>query len=373
VSLRVLLGCYEVPGYGGAATASYRLFERMQRDGLDVAYLSLIGEDDAAYLLYRFGESVGNPRQLANVSNCVLGETLFAPHPALAERIREHAPDVLLADDFIAALLMKRAAPERRLIFMTAGLSQVTQYLAGRCSTQPFTLPEFLRRARGGLKVFHAREREAVEVSDLIVTHADMVRDLMVDLFPLQRGKIYSKVIWRAEWIAEEALSHASLARPFAERDIDVIFVASSWLRPEKNFPLLRRIVALCPNLRVHVVGEVGGAVPGAQSHGLVTDRGRLFELLGRSKTLVNPSQFDAAPGILWEAAVMGCNTIASPNCGNWMLCHEALVAQPGNAEDFVDRIGASLKRKFADNLRSFLDARGYADLVDTITTEVPS
>lgn len=371
MSLRVLLGCYEVPGYGGAATASYRLFEKMQQDGLDIAYLNIISEDDADYLLYRFGKSFGNPRHLANVSNCVLEEILFSPHPALADLIKQLAPDVLVADSFIAALLMKQAAPERRLIFMMAGLSQVTEYLARRRRTTPFTFGEFLRCARGGLKVFHPREREAMEVSDLIIPHSDMIRDLTAELFPMQHGKIYSKVIWRAEWIVEDALPYTVLARPFIERDIDLIFVASSWLRPEKNLPLLRQIVARCRNLRIHIVGEIGGPLPGAQCQGLVTDREQMFGLLGRSKTIVSPSQFDAAPGILWEASVMGCNVIASPNCGNWMLCHKALVAHPASPDVFVNKIGMSLEKKFTDNLQFFLDANCYADLVETITTDV--
>jgi len=98
VSPRVLMACYEVPGYGGASTASYRLFETLQ-------------------------------------------------------------PDVLLADDFIATLLLKRASPHTRLIFMTAGLAQVAEYLRHRQGTGPFRVEEFLRAARGGLKVFAPRER----------------------------------------------------------------------------------------------------------------------------------------------------------------------------------------------------------------------
>ena len=32
--------------------------------------------------------------------------------------------------------------------------------------------------------------------------------------------------------------------------------------------------------------------------------------------------RIDAAPGILFEGAVMGCNLVASKNCGNWEVCH---------------------------------------------------
>lgn len=370
MSRKILMGCYEVPGYGGANTASYRLFQNLQRDGVDAAYMNLIDEEDAGYLRYRFGEDLGNPRHLVGVSNCVLSETLFAPHPALTHMIEAISPDLILADDFIAALLMKRAAPQTRLIFMLAGMAQVVSYLAARRRTGRFTLGEFSRAARGGLKVFHHNEREAMEAADLIIPHSDLIRDLTIELFPLSRGKIYSKIIWRAEWIADDVRPYAGLARPFAERDIDVIFVASSWGRPDKNYPLLREIVARCEGLRIHVVGELSNPLSGAQCHGLMPDRAALCTLLGRSKTLVSPSQFDPAPGILWEASVMGCNVVASRSCGNWMLCHGDLVAEPNQPQDFAAKIARSLGGKLADNMQFFVDAGSYRDLLETITLE---
>jgi len=367
---RILMGCYEVPGYGGAATSSYRLFENFQRDGLDVAYLNIIDLEDVDYLRYRFGESCGNPRHLENVANCELGESLFDPHPGLVRMIEEREPSLLLADDYIAALLMKQAAPERRLIFMTAGMAQIIRYLDQRRRRGRFTIDEFIREARNGLKVFHAQERQAMELADLIVTHSNLIRDLVLEIFPLCRGKVYSKVIWRAEWIAQDAQLYAALARPFEERDIDVIFATSSWGRPEKNQALLEEIVSRCRDLRVHVVGEMSGALRGAHCHGLVADREELFGLLGRSRVLVSPSQFDSAPAVLWEASVMGCNVVASRACGNWMLCHNDLLAESNKPDDFVEKIRRALPAKLDDDMQFFIDAASYRDLVETITLE---
>jgi hypothetical protein len=53
---KILLGCYEVPGYGGVNTAGYKLVEMMQRDGLDVCYLNLIHEREADYFKCMFGD-----------------------------------------------------------------------------------------------------------------------------------------------------------------------------------------------------------------------------------------------------------------------------------------------------------------------------
>src|SRR5574341_2562582 len=90
---RVLLGCYEVPGWGGAATSHYQLFERMQSDGWDVAYVNLVSDKDAAFLRPLFGQRFGNPRGLANVQTCVLRPPIWDAQPCVAQRIGEVAPD----------------------------------------------------------------------------------------------------------------------------------------------------------------------------------------------------------------------------------------------------------------------------------------
>ncbi len=364
---KILLGCYEIPGWGGASTSSYNLFRRLQRDGLDVHYLNIVDEQDAGFFRYAYGDDYGNPRQLDKVHNCVLDERLFAAHPRLASLVSQLSPDLLLGAGYIAALLMKQAAPKRRLVFLTAGCNQVKEYLISRKRRGTFTLSEFRQHVKPGYTFFHVHEKEAVEASDFIVTHSYMIKDLIQWLFPHCSGKVYSNVVWKAEWIAQDAIDHTGLSKPFSERDIDVIFVASSWLRPEKNYALVRQIVSRNKGLNMHIVGEVDSRLRGAKEHGLVTKRRQLFTLLGRAKTLVCPSLFDAAPGILWEASAMGCNVVASKNCGNWMLCNDRLLVDRFELSSFVDRVSLSLTGKLEDNMDYFLQAGSYQDLLEIL------
>ena len=364
---RVLMGCYEVPGWGGANTSAYSLFERMQQDGLDVHYLNIVDVQDAVFLRYLYGETCGNPKLLDDVHTLVLDESLFSAHPRLAETIEGLSPDVMVGDGYIAALLMKKAVPKRPLVFYTAGCNQVTSYLAGRRRWGTFSLDEFLQHARGGTRVFHAREKEASELADLIVTHAEMIRELCEVLFPYQRGKVLPGIMWRAELIAQDAAQYADLSVPFSGRDIDVIFVANSWLRAEKNYKLVRKIASKCRHLRVHVIGEVEKRLPGTTHHGLITRRQDLFALLGRAKAIVSPSLFDAAPGILWEGSAMGCNVIAAKNCGNWMLCNEQLLVHRYSANNFLDKISLSMAGKMEDNMDYFLRTDSYQEFLETL------
>jgi len=82
---------------------------------------------------------------------------------------------------------------------------------------------------------------------------------------------------------------------------------------------------------------------------------------------VVSPSSFDAAPGILFEASAMGCNVVASKNCGNWMLCNTALLVNRYDAKSFVSKIELSLSQKYPDNFDYFAALQSYQNLVETI------
>ncbi|MBI3801864.1 MAG: glycosyltransferase [Deltaproteobacteria bacterium] len=364
MSRRIVLGCYEIPGWGGAATVSYLLFERMQREGLDVAYVNLVSEADEVFLRYVFGDNFGNPRALENVYTCTLKDPLWRAHSGLADLIGALAPDLLFGFGFIAARLLKLAAPGKPLVFMTSGSRQVKHLVETRAIKD---FMAFERSVRRGI-VFplqNDQERRAVEACDLLIIHSPLVRFAFDHFFPTQSGKIYSNLISVADFIYPEAEHFQELKRPFAQRDIDVIFIASSWTRPEKNYGLVKKLVSGCQGLSMHIVGSVEQPQLAAQYHGVMTRREDLYDLLGRSKTLVCPSLLDPAPGVLFEASAMGCNVIASPNCGNWQLCHEQLLADRCSPDAFLQRIRLSLTGPYKDNHENFRG--GYKDLVDTL------
>ncbi len=367
---KILIGCYEIPGYGGAGTASYELFEIMKDDGLDVCYLNIIDEEDADYFRYVYGENFGNPKCLDHVYNCILNRPLFYPHPKhpeLVDLVNDLSPDILVGIGYIAALLMKQAAPVKRLMFLTSGCNQAQNYIVRKQAKDLVALNEFIHRTKGRPILSHAREKEAVEISDLIITHSDITMFLYQCFFPSQVGKVYSDVIWFAEWIYKGALDYSKLKKTFSERDIDILFIASMWSRPVKNYKLVKKIVSRCKSLKIHIVGEVEEKFDNAKYHGLITRREDLFSLLGRAKSVVCPSLFDAAPGTLFEASAMGCNIIASKNCGNWRNCNEQLLVDPFNLNNFLEKIHLSLSKKYEDNIDYFLKTYSYKKLVDTI------
>ena len=125
MSKRILLSCYEVPSWGGASTGLYLLFERMQRDGMDVAYVNLVNREDEALFRRLFGESFDNSRSLDNVHTCIVEEPLWRAHGDITALISDLRPDLLFGFGFIAARLLELAAPRLPVVFMTAGSRQL--------------------------------------------------------------------------------------------------------------------------------------------------------------------------------------------------------------------------------------------------------
>jgi glycosyltransferase involved in cell wall biosynthesis len=278
--------------------------------------------------------------------------------------IRLLAPDLLFGFGFIAARLLKLAAPSKPVVFMTSGCAQ-TKRLLEAGAIRDFIA--FKRNVGRGVAypVWDEQERRAVASSDMIVIHSPLVRFAFEHFFPAHAGKIYSNLISVADCVYPEAAPFAALKRPFTDRDIDIIFIASSWNRPEKNYALVKKIVSRCAGLNIHIIGDVHRFSAAAHHHGVVASRHDLYALLGRSKVIVSPSLIDPAPGILFEASAMGCNVIASPNCGNWQLCHEQLLADQCSLAGFLEKIKLGLTQSYPDHGQQFRG--GYEDLVETL------
>ena len=350
---RVAFGCFEVPGWGGLTTATYRLFETLLADGLDVHYVNLILEEDLPRFRRILGPGCENPRALPNVHSCYLHAALHEPQPSLAALFDAVAPDRMVGVGDIATYLLRRASPKRELTFLTAGCMQVGKVV-------PIT--EQMEALNGASSPVPEdwKEREAVAMSDMVLTHSPLIRELYLRFYPDHAKKLHSTVISFAEWIAQDAAEYSDLALPFEERDIDALFIASSWERREKNAALVADIASRLRGLSVHVVGEYAEPVASVAHHGFVGTRANLFRIMGRARTVVCPSSFDAAPGILFEGSVMGCNVVASKNCGNWELCNEQLLVSDYTADAFASAIRRAREEKLPDNMELFLQRSSY-------------
>lgn len=368
MTTRIVLGSFEVPNLGGSSTASFSLFARMQSEGRDVHYVNLIHADKARFT-HIHGKNVGNPRELSNVTNCWLSGNLDKVHPQISAYVDSISPTFAVGFGYIAALLLKRAMPKLAVVLVIGSCRQAQDYVTSGRVKDATSLLHLLTESNWHPRLLNRMERASVEGCDFVISHSALALEFMDNFYAPMRRKLYRRIVWFAEWICDDAVRERHRARAFEDRDIDVLFVASDWKRPEKNFPLLRAIAKSLPGKAIHVVGNMPRRLKGVTGHGFLPDRGELFDLLGRSRAVVCPSLIDAAPGILFEASVLGCNVVASRNCGNWELCHPDLLVDPFHPAGFVQSIERALVRKYDDNLEKFLSLRSYEDLMATLDT----
>lgn len=365
-SKKILISSFEVPGWGGACTSAYELFAKMQNDGYDVSFINLISENDRVFFETLYNGSLGNPKQLKNVYSNYLSVPQYDYQKKLDELVQDISPDVILAVGWIAALVLKKTVTTE-LVYLTTGSDQVKSYIRYKRLKDYLYLEKYIRENKYKLKKISKEESRAVDASDLVITHSQMMQDVYRYFYNTLAGKIYSETIWFSEWIYKEANNYQHLSRNFSEREIDLIFIASDWKREEKNFKFVKKLVSSFKGLKINVVGIAAEYISGVDFSGIIVDREHLFGLLGNSKTIVCPSVFDAAPGILFEASALGCNIITSKNCGNWQICNEKLLVDPFTVSEFRNKIILSLEKKYPDNMDFFLNANSYRKLIEVV------
>jgi hypothetical protein len=357
----ILLAATAEPEECASGATSYRLFEHMQRTGRNVAWVDLIREPLTAPL--RASPCREGP--LPQTYACVISPPTGQVEPALSDAIRRFNADLLVGCGALATVLLHAAAPQCPVVLL-ADRCERLQMLVHTGAVRDFM--QFERRVRRGVNYASFEptlESQAAGASTVIFTPSPLMRFAFEHLYPQHVGELYAVPVSPAALVYAEAEACRALARPFAERDVDVVFPAGARTPIATNDGLTRRIVEACTDLTVRSAGTTGAAYRAPTDHGLASQRQDLYALLGRSKTFVCPSRLDAGPHILFAASAMGCNVVASPNCGNWPLCHTDLVAPQCTRGAFLDKIRLSLARPYSDNRDVFLN--GCADLLETL------
>jgi len=196
----------------------------------------------------------------------------------------------------------------------------------------------------------HDVEARVVTDADRIICPSGATREWFDYFYPEWRSKIDRTLISGESLLRWDLRRFRTARRAFHDRPIDLLFVANRWDRPEKNQALMHDIIARSPHHAIHVVGECETRTQGAIYHQFVR-RETLIGLMGQTKTLVSPSLHDASPNVLVEAQAMGSNVVASQNCGNWMLCHPALLVQPFSIDAYLERIRRAIDRDYSARL----------------------
>jgi len=360
---RLLSVCRGAPAWGDANPWAYALHAILPAAGFEPLLVNMLSDCDAAYFRHLLGERCEDPDQLGGVHRCRLDET-DQGRAALGEIIDAFAPDVAVAWEVDTARLLRQASAALPLVLVGTRCARLDDLIATGAARDFLDFRAAIDRGVLFSVGPDDPELAALRACDLLILPSALARTAQEHLFPAHAGKMYARAISAAEPMAAEAERYRDRRRPFAARNIDVAFVAGDWNVEARGLSLVERIRARLPGRRVALAGECG--VPsGATRLGALT-RDALFDLLGRSKVVVAPALADPAASGLFAAAAMGCNVVASPNCGPWELCAEALRVADPTPDACVERIERALGAPIPDHRQRFLDG-GTADLVETL------
>jgi glycosyltransferase involved in cell wall biosynthesis len=254
------------------------------------------------------------------------------------------------------------------VVLSTAGSHQAEFLIAHGRAAQAVELPALVPRSGRLPSQAPGNEGAALDAADLVLAGSDLVRDTIRKFYDLDRSyKVHDQPVWSAEWVTEAVEASGVQPQPFSERSVDVLFCATDWRRAEKNLAAVRRIVTGLGGLKVTIVGECPAPVAGARHLGRITDRAEMFRLMADSKVVASTSLVDACPTTLFEAAALGCNVVASKNCGNWRLCHPDLLVDPSGDAATTAAIRRGVAAPRESGLDWFLDTRSYARMMDIL------
>jgi hypothetical protein len=156
-------------------------------------------------------------------------------------------------------------------------------------------------------------ELDAVARCDLVVLPSALAHFTYEQLYYSHAGKMYERPLAASALVSREADRCAALRRPLPQRDIDVLFVADRWDVPARNLRVATALNGALPSCNVQLVGERAPVL-------CVCTRccraRRSTSCSGAARWRCFPGLADAAPAGMLEASAMGCNVVASLDCG---------------------------------------------------------
>jgi hypothetical protein len=361
---RIVSVCRGVPDWSDTNASAYRLHAELRAGGFESALIVLESAAEACFFRYLFGAHCADPDSLGDVHRCAIEEQPeILPPAALMTLVDALAPDLLIAWEAGAARVLKRAAPQVPLIWIAWEGASLERLIETGATRDFLSFRNGVERGIVYPRCDGGAERDAFIVCDLAVLPSALGHFTAQHFHRAYAGKLYGPNPLAA-FAFRDAERFASLRRPFAERDVDVVFLADRWHGAARNLRVIKSICAALATANVHVVGECGAGLP-AYTHGVLSRR-RRHELLGRCKVAVFPGLAEIAPSGMFAAAAMGCNVVASPNCGFWQLCHDQLLVASPSRSEFVDCIERAQMRPFADQRDAFLGAEAD-ELLETL------
>ena len=223
------------------------------------------------------------------------------------------------------------------------------------------------RREYPGERWSADERRHGIEAADRVTCNSLATEAMFRASYPEHVSKIEALPEWFAAVVKAGLERSGQVGRPFGERSIDLLFVASRWDRGEKNLELTEALIdEYACRCSVHLAGHGPLTYSKVFTHGPV-GRSEILSLMADARVLVVPSLLDSAPSVVYEGLGLGCNVVASRNCGNWGVCAPELLVENASPAGFIRAIDRARERPYEGRLEAMTAEWPTARLVEPL------
>lgn len=338
------------PYKGGSSTILYLLFQAMQRHLPNAEYWNLITERDRDIGIKHYGPAWSNPKGLKNVKTFLLDGNI--KKQKIKNALAEAQAEVILSKSRISTELLKTLRPNVEMWHLTSTSGAIKNAIAGGYYS---SMQDAIRKIKNHNlpRAYYSEEHTAIRHADRVLFHSATMKLWYYNFYPEFREKMGDEVFWDYTILQKHLEEPEVTNHNWDKRPVDLMFVASDWDRPEKNFTLMQKICNHFKRRKISAVGFLPQSLPKNVIAFNTMTHGDLMQAMQNTKVVVSPSRYDEAPNILFEGAINGCNIVCSKNCGNYRLVPEDFIADL-NMRDFARKIKKALVQKKELNKKYF-------------------
>jgi len=345
---RMILVRDSFPYLGGSSTFLYLLFEKLHQK-IPVECWNIVTSRMSELGKTHYGPHWGNPKGFPNVKTFIVDGRRGLGK--VREALKEKPVAAIVSKSRRTTYVLKRLIPSIPMWHLTSTCSIVKNAIANEEFT---SMEDAIRQLRKNhlLKLHSAEEHQAIRAADKILFHTESMRFWYYTFYPQYFEKMEEEIFWDYSVLKKE-FSRLRTDTPWEKRPIDLLFVASDWKRPEKNFPLLKSICRSLRTKKIMVVGFLPERLPGRVLTFDNMSQDEVIQAMVQTKVVACPSRYDEAPNVLFEAAIAGANIVCSKNCGNYQIAPDDFVARL-EVRDFRDKIKKALHHYRPPETRHF-------------------
>lgn len=355
--MKIFIASTQYPGYGGAATNTYAIYNHLNISSCGTANKLCCG-----FFLAHKGIDI-DPLNIHNV----LSIDPCDKHKAvpIVERMLDGSPDLIICKNNLAPVYCRDMWPDVKIIFLACGLDYMDSY--GTVTAQEIIT---------GKKSISPSKRDikAITSSNITVFNSKMLMNVYKRLYAKYSNKFYKHIIDTTELIIEMVNCYSKIRRvkppkkskldEILESNYDILITTSIMTRVEKNNKFLVDLLMNDNNTIFHdktkilIIGD-NNALFSNVPNATVIDRIEHYQLqqvMKNCKVLLYPSLFDANPNTIREAVYHGCVPIVSNNIGGTSTFPDELVCTTYDQSEWVEKINGQLSSSKVDCKRIQFD-----------------